>query len=394
MTQSKGEMVPVDPAEARRQQLEGRRAAQEHSAALADLKDEKVEGRRDRREARADRRERRALAKLNRQARISGARVRIAHDLTSSGEIRALRVVKVRKISLLVLLPVLLAFAAWSTLGVRAGIIKILGIDDSDPMWIGSWFVEPALIAVIAGIIIARAVLRSSGGDLDGRATAIEWGGLTVSLILNLAGAWPEAGFLAGLAATVVHSIGPVGTMVTAVLISVVDDGVNKAKPFDGAPSVADSVILVDESTHPDRLTDSPESTHRLDRVDSPESTHRLDRVDSPESTHETDSESVILTHRLDVESPDDESGESTHRKPSKSAAGGSSQKKPAKVIQANVESVPVDRKQLVFNTYDAAKGTGTTLSHAELAALTGVPKPTVTRYLSQRVDSRESTQS
>lgn len=241
--------APVDEPEKierRKQELETRKARQGHEMSLAELDDQRTEVRQSRKERRADRREERALARLNRQARVSGSRIRMTYDLYDSGEIRALRIRKIRKSSLLTLLPVLLAFAAWSTIGVHAGVVKLLGAEPGSAYDTGAWFVEPAIIVIVAGIIVVRAALRSAGGELDWRATMIEWGMLSSSVALNLAGAWPEGGFLEGAAATVAHSLGPVGAMVTAVLISIVDDAVANAKPFEGKKSFADPVLAVD----------------------------------------------------------------------------------------------------------------------------------------------------
>jgi hypothetical protein len=239
--------APVDEPEVierRRQELKTRKARQGHSMSLAELGDEKVELRSELRERRADRREARALARLARQASVSGARAKVAHELYDSGEIRDLRIRKTRKIALTVLVPVLVAFAYWSTVGVHTGLVKLLGIGPKDPMWTGTWFVEAAIMTIVVGIIIVRAVLRSAGGDLDRRATVIEWGMLSTSVSLNLAGAWPKGGLLEGAAATIAHSIGPVGAMITAVLISIIDDAVAKAKPFEGRRSISESVAV------------------------------------------------------------------------------------------------------------------------------------------------------
>lgn len=239
--------APVDEPEVierRRQELKTRKARQGHSMSLAELGDEKVELRSELRERRADRREARALARLARQASVSGARAKVAHELYDSGEIRDLRIRKTRKIALTVLVPVLVAFAYWSTVGVHTGLVKLLGIGPKDPMWTGTWFVEAAIMTIVVGIIIVRAVLRSAGGDLDWRATVIEWGMLSTSVSLNLAGAWPKGGFLEGAAATIAHSIGPVGAMITAVLISIIDDAVAKAKPFEGRKSISDPIAV------------------------------------------------------------------------------------------------------------------------------------------------------
>jgi len=255
--------APVDEPEIierRKAELKTRKARQGHSMSLAELDDEKTSLRAELRERRADRREERELAELSRRASVSGARARVAHELYDSGEIRDLRIRKTRKVALSVLIPVLIAFVTWSTIGVHAGVTKLLGVGPEDPMWTGSWFVEPAIGTIVAGIIIVRAVLRSAGGDLDWRATTIEWGMLSASVALNLAGAWPEGGLLQGAAATVAHSIGPV---VTAVLISIIDDAVSKAKPFEGRKSISDPAIMVEVS----RVIDPEVSQDSVEKV-------------------------------------------------------------------------------------------------------------------------------
>lgn len=96
---------------------------------------------------------------------------------------------------------------------------------------------EPALIAIVALIIIGRAVLRSSGGDTDRRAAFAEWTALTLSLALNIIGGWPSnAGFWAELATALPHAIGPLGCAGTAFLIGLFSDYVAAAKPWADAP--------------------------------------------------------------------------------------------------------------------------------------------------------------
>lgn len=245
-------LVADAKAEAERQrQLANRRALQKHEIAMAELDEERTDVRLTRKEMRADRKEARKLARFDRRARVTGARVKIAHGLKNTAEAKAIRLQNVRIASLSVFVPVLLAFAAWSTVGVRAGVLKLIGTED-ETTGIVSWGVEPALIAVVIGIIIIRSVLRTANGDLDWRSYVIEFIALSASITLNLAGAWPSGAVLAHLAATIAHSIGPVGAAGTAILISVIDDGISNAKPYEGAESVADPAIYVEaELTRP-----------------------------------------------------------------------------------------------------------------------------------------------
>lgn len=216
-----------------------RRAQQaEHRIAMADVAEQAAAAKRARRERARDAVEGEALAALYRRATRSGARARIRALINGSAEMRALRVAKVRTVSLAVLLPVLAAFAGWSTTGAQAGAVRLLDLVDHSAAWTASWGVEPALIAVVALIIIVRAVLRSSGGDTDWRATLIECTALGLSLALNIIGGWH--GDWEGLVTVLPHAIGPLGCAGTAFLIAVIDSYVTAARPWDGAPRLAE----------------------------------------------------------------------------------------------------------------------------------------------------------
>ena len=216
-----------------------RRAQQvEHSIAMADLEEQAAAAERQRRERARDSQEAEALAALYRRASKSGARARLRAQIEGSAEMRALRIVNVRKVALIAGLPVLAAFAAWSTTGVQAGVVRLLDLRTGSPAWWASWAMEPALITVVALIIVGRAVLRSSGGDTDWRATAAEWAALGLSLALNILGGWH--GTWDGLTGALPHSIGPLGAAGTAFLIGLFDSYVTAARPWDGAPRLAD----------------------------------------------------------------------------------------------------------------------------------------------------------
>lgn len=202
-----------------------------HQLATSAARAEARRDKRARREENRDHYESSTLSDLYRRASVSGERARVRSQIQQSSEMRAMRVERVRRTSLYVLIPVLLAFAAWSTAGVHYGFTTLLQVEAGSPMWWTAWGIEPALITIVAGIIIVRAVLRSSGGDLDWRATAAEWGALSTSIALNAAGHWPEGGSLIAVIALIAHSIGPVGAALTAWLIGVIDDAVTRAHP-------------------------------------------------------------------------------------------------------------------------------------------------------------------
>src|SRR5690606_24546329 len=183
-------------------------------------------------EARARRRARRArqhIDRLRQQATLAGAAARTRWEVLQTGEARALRLARTRTAALAALLPVLLAFGAWSAAGVQAGMVALLNLEPGSVAAAAAWLVEPALIGVVATIILVRARLRSAGGDLDERATRIEWGALSLSIALNCAGHWPDDVDATAFAALVGHALGPIGAAATAYLISVIQDGISNA---------------------------------------------------------------------------------------------------------------------------------------------------------------------
>lgn len=226
----------------RREDERERRAQDvEHRVALARVQERERTEVRERRERDRDAAEEVALTDLYRRAKRSGERARIRAEIDGSAEMRALRVAKVRKVALLAGIPVLAAFAAWSTTGVQAGVVRLLDLNHGTAAWWASWGMEPALIAVVALIIVGRAVLRASGGEVDWRAGVAEWAALGLSLALNIIGGWH--GGWDGLLTALPHSIGPVGCAGTAFLIGLFDSYVTTARPWENAPRLADLKI-------------------------------------------------------------------------------------------------------------------------------------------------------
>ncbi|SBT69298.1 hypothetical protein GA0070622_6422 [Micromonospora sediminicola] len=221
----------------REDERERRESDVEHRIALARIQERERTEARERREDDRDAAEDVALAELYRRAKRSGERARIRAEIDGSAEMRALRVAKVRKVALLAGIPVLAAFAAWSTTGVQAGVVRLLDLDAGSAAWWASWAVEPALITIVGLIIIGRAVLRASGGEVDWKAGVAEWSALGLSLALNIVGGWH--GGWEGLLTALPHSIGPVGCAGTAFLIGLFDSYVTAARPWEGAPRLA-----------------------------------------------------------------------------------------------------------------------------------------------------------
>ncbi|WBB73211.1 hypothetical protein O7602_26585 [Micromonospora sp. WMMD1128] len=207
--------------------------------ALAEVTEQTSTLDRARRERARDGEESTALAELYRRAARSGARARIRTDIDRSAEMRALRIARVRSATLLAGVPVLAAFGLWSTAGVQAGMVRVFSLDTGSASWTAAWAVEPALIAIVALIIIGRAVLRSSGGATDWRATLAEWVALSTSVALNMAGGWAGDGWEAA-AGALAHSVGPIGAAGTAFLIGLFVSYVSEANPWEGAPRLAE----------------------------------------------------------------------------------------------------------------------------------------------------------
>lgn len=213
-----------------------RRAGRAHYRnRLADITETARASRRARRDRKRDTREQADLNRLYRVALRSGTRARIRADIQRSAEMRALRVNRIRTATLTVGLPVLAGFGAWSTAGAQAGAAKLLDLQPDTFAWAASWGIEPALIAIVAGVIIVKSVLRSSGGNTDWRATGFEWAALTASLGLNIIGGW-RGGFWEGLGTVLPHAIGPAFCAITAALVGLIIGYVTDARPWDGAP--------------------------------------------------------------------------------------------------------------------------------------------------------------
>src|SRR5690554_6732100 len=103
-------------------------------------------------EARARRRARRArqrVDQLRQQALLAGTAARTRYEVLQTGEARALRLARTRTAALAALLPVLLAFGAWSAAGVQAGMVTLLGLQPGSVAAAAAWLVEPALIGVV-----------------------------------------------------------------------------------------------------------------------------------------------------------------------------------------------------------------------------------------------------
>ncbi|MEV2236723.1 hypothetical protein [Micromonospora sp. NPDC049891] len=275
-------------------EVERRRLEVAHKDALAAIEEVATSRARSRKERERDEKEAAELAKLYRKASRSGARARLRADINRSAEVRALRVEMVRKASLWVGLPVLIAFGAWSTAGVQRGVTFLMGLEPGSAGWFAAWAVEPALIAIVAFIIVGRALLQSAGGDTDWKSWLIEVGFLATSLALNIAPSlaadhWKPA-------ALVAESVGPLGAATTAFLIGLFNSYVAQARPWDGAPRLAD----LDLGTLPADAARAAE----LRQADAPGDALLTQALDAPLTqpvTQAVTHSDAGLTHRVDA---------------------------------------------------------------------------------------------
>jgi hypothetical protein len=182
------------------------------------------------------------IARTYREAMAAGERMRIESQMRRSGEARSLTLERLRSLNIKVLVPVLVAFGAWSTAGVQDGAARLMGIRPDSVMWWVLWLLEPALLGAVAWIITARARLASAGGRLEHRAELVGVGCLSTSVVLNVVAALPE--HTQHLTTTVgdvfAHIVGPIGAAVTAYLLGVVDRSITAADPWRDAPSLAE----------------------------------------------------------------------------------------------------------------------------------------------------------
>ncbi|WP_242911460.1 helix-turn-helix domain-containing protein [Actinomadura terrae] len=249
------QVVPEHPDELareleRRRDLEAARRADElarvraeagHGRARADVREESTLVELARAEREADVRAKTELSRMYRQFRAAGERTRLTSEMARSGEARALGLTRLRVQNLKVLVPVLLGFAAWSTTGVQQGAARLMNADTAAPTWWALWILEPVLIGAVVWIIVARARLAASGGEIAEAAIHAAIGFLTTSIFLNLAaavpdvapeGGWGVSDTAAVLASMLAHAVAPVGAAVTAHLIGLIDTSISDADPW------------------------------------------------------------------------------------------------------------------------------------------------------------------
>lgn len=243
-----------------------------HRRAVADEAERTRRAELDRAEREATASANAALARVYREALDAGERTRIQAEMARTAEARALRLEGVRRLNLRVLLPVLIGFATWSTVGVQHGAARLMGVGTDAPMWWVLWLLEPVLIGAVVWVIIARARLSSSGGAMEPAADHIATACLATSIALNLVSSAPTSGWeWTAIGAMLAHAIGPVGAAATAHLIGVIDRSIAKADPWhdeDGRPvprladlSLSERITAASEVLREDSREESQDSS-------------------------------------------------------------------------------------------------------------------------------------
>lgn len=331
---------------------ERRRLDTVHKDTLAAMKELEASRALARRERTRDNMEAAKLAELYRRASRSGARARIRADINRSAEVRALRVEAVRKASLWIGLPVLAAFGLWSTAGVQRGVAYLLELETGSVIWLAAWLMEPALLTIVALIIIGRALLQASGGDTDWKAWVIEIGALATSVALNIAPTLSAGD--AKPAALVAESVGPLGAATTAFLIGLFQSYVAKARPWDGAPRLAELDLAVAKADA-ERVAELRQAgaptdallTHSVDAPVTQALTHPVTHPGAPADAPVTQAADAPgdapasralpavtqLTHRIDA--PVTRRGETVMRRPEEAADALGDADRDARVTQA-----------------------------------------------------------
>ncbi|MFG1999726.1 hypothetical protein ACGFNU_11320 [Spirillospora sp. NPDC048911] len=177
------------------------------------------------------------LARMHRQFQSAGERIRIKSVMSRSGEARALRLERLRSLNIKVLVPLLIGFGVWSTTGVQQGAARLMAVPAHSPVWWVLWGLEALLIGTVCWIIVVRARLAASGGELSDSAEKIGVACLTVSIFLNLIAAvptngLPTSGWWAIPGSMFAHALGPVGAAVIAHLIGLIDKSISDADPW------------------------------------------------------------------------------------------------------------------------------------------------------------------
>lgn len=235
-----------------------------------------------------------------------GRRAAIEAQIKLTGEYRAVTLHRVNRYSMLVLFPMMIAFAAWSTAGVREGMKTLMHFTDGTMTGYTAWGLEPCLIGLVAVIIIARHHIKASGGTTDKKIDCIEYIALGTSVLLNIVGGWPElsgtglAGFASGLTVALPHAIGAIACAVIASLIGLISGYVTAAKPWKNSKRIDDLGFDTDEI---DRIQISVEQDERPQSpVETTETKRVVQEPSAPENPAAIEQNPVVTPRLTDIE--------------------------------------------------------------------------------------------
>ncbi|WP_160051411.1 hypothetical protein [Nocardiopsis sp. FR26] len=152
-----------------------------------------------------------------------GRRALRARQLAISPARRAANLDRLQSIVILVALPVIMLLGAASTTAVHAFMVRFASASATV-----AWAVEPAIIALVSGVIITRAIMRRNGAVVPGSLAWIERGALTASVVMCWLGSGPGA------------IVAPVGAAVVALAVERITDGIADADLGEPGPVLLD----------------------------------------------------------------------------------------------------------------------------------------------------------
>jgi hypothetical protein len=160
---------------------------------------------------RAQRRRERA-ADFDAEMADRGRRALRTRQVATSPARKAANLARLQTAVITVALPVIVALGAASTAGVHAFMVTYASASASV-----AWAAEPAIIALVSGVIITRALMRRNGATAPASLAWIERGALAASVLMCWIGSGPGA------------VVAPIGAAVVALAVERITDGIADA---------------------------------------------------------------------------------------------------------------------------------------------------------------------
>lgn len=141
-----------------------------------------------------------------------GDRALRSREVATSSARKAANLERLQTAVIVIALPVIIALGAASTSAVHAFMTKYASASAGV-----AWGVEPAIIALVSGLIIIRALMRRNGAPVPAALAWIERGALAASVVMCFLGSGPGA------------VVAPLGVALVAVAVERVTEGIADA---------------------------------------------------------------------------------------------------------------------------------------------------------------------